>query len=340
MSASQTALLHQESRDQIRSRQCPTCFLCGARGELLYEGMEDSLFGAPGIWNFKLCPNSSCGLIWLDPMPLEEDIGNAYNSYHTHQQVVRRGLGKGLAESVEGMLRRTYNLVLLMTPISREREQLESMYVGSLPPGKVLDVGCGSGNRLARFRSLGWDAQGQEVDPAAAAEAQRVSGASVHLGPLEEAGFQEASFDAITMNHVIEHVYDPVRLLQECRRLLRRGGTLVTITPNAQSHGHDRFGTSWRGLEPPRHLHLFSPRTLYQVAVKAGFLKCDTWTSAARSSGPVLSKYKNEPFTLGRPSEGTNFKQGIMAALHQFRVTVAHRMYPHSGEECILKATK
>jgi SAM-dependent methyltransferase len=187
---------------------------------------------------------------------------------------------------------------------------------------------------------LGWDAQGQEVDPKAAAEARRISGVPVHLGRLEDAEFPDDSFDAITMNHVIEHVYDPVSLLQESRRILRIAGTLVITTPNVDSYGHDRFGATWRGLEPPRHLHLFSQRTLHQAALQAGFVKCDIWTSAANALGFVLGSYENEISSLAQPAGGASLKRKIKAAVCQFRMSVAHRRNPSSGEECVLKATK
>jgi len=271
-------------------------------------------------------------------MPREEDIKNAYASYHTHQGAPSRVAGKGAAAFIERILRRIHNLVFLATAVHRERERLGLMYVGSLSTGKILDVGCGNGSRLAAFRTLGWEAHGQEVDPQAAAQARRVSGVPVHLGRLEELGFPDGSFDAITMSHVIEHVHRPVNLLQECRRILRAGGTLVITTPNAESYGHSRFGSSWRGLEPPRHLHLFSQQTLHQVAAQAGFAKCDTWTSAANASGFVLGSYENEARALGRPTVAASLIRRIMAVVYQFRMSKAHRRYPSSGEECVLRA--
>lgn len=334
------ALQDQRFLDQIHSRACPTCFLCDTPGVLLHGGVKDNLFGAPGTWNFKRCPNQECGLVWLDPIPVEEDIRYAYSSYHTHHQVPPPGPRKGLEEFVERILREIHNLALQATPIRRERERLNSMFVGGLPPGRLLDVGCGDGNRLVRFRKLGWDAEGQEVDPEAAAEARRISGGPVHLGTLEDVGFPEASFDAITMNHVIEHVYDPVNLLRECRRILRTGAILVITTPNAESYGHDHFGASWRGLEPPRHLHLFSQHALLQTAVRAGFVKCETWTTAVNASGFVLGSYQNEATSLGQKVRTANLKPRIMAALYQIVMSVANRRHPNSGEECILKAAR
>ena len=63
----------QRAGDQIRTRPEPNCSACGAEGLLLYDGLEDRLFGAPGAWTMKRCPAQSCGLLWLDPAPLEEE---------------------------------------------------------------------------------------------------------------------------------------------------------------------------------------------------------------------------------------------------------------------------
>jgi len=92
----------------------------------------------------------------------------------------------------------------------------------------------------------------------------------VQLGSLEQQKFPAESFDAVTMSHVIEHVPEPIQTLSECARILRPGGRLFLWTPNHSSLGCRVFGKHWRGLEPPRHLHLFSPRSLKSLLNKAG----------------------------------------------------------------------
>jgi hypothetical protein len=77
--------ISESAGDVIRSEPCPRCYLCQTAGEMLYEGMRDRLFGAPGEWNLRRCPNRDCGLLRLDPMPLEADIGKAYADYFTHE---------------------------------------------------------------------------------------------------------------------------------------------------------------------------------------------------------------------------------------------------------------
>ena len=70
----------------IRHRPCPRYVLCGTQGRPLYGALRDRLFGAPGEWDLKQCPDSGCGLIWLDPMPVKEDIALAYQLYYTHSK--------------------------------------------------------------------------------------------------------------------------------------------------------------------------------------------------------------------------------------------------------------
>jgi hypothetical protein len=71
----------------IRVRPSPFCTMCGRRGEPLYHGLIDRVFDTPGRWNLKRCPDSACGLLWLDPIPVAEDIGKAYANYFTHNPV-------------------------------------------------------------------------------------------------------------------------------------------------------------------------------------------------------------------------------------------------------------
>src|SRR5262249_14249516 len=135
---------------------------------------------------------------------------------------------------------------------------------------RVLDVGCGSGVLLARMQALGWQVEGIEVDPDGV-NAARARGVQVRLGTLEQQKFIDNYFEAVHSAHVIEHVFDPLSLLRECYRILKPGGTLIVLTPNIASLGHKNFGYAWLNLDPPRHLVLFSVKTLGQAAKLAGF---------------------------------------------------------------------
>jgi 2-polyprenyl-3-methyl-5-hydroxy-6-metoxy-1,4-benzoquinol methylase len=93
----------------------------------------------------------------------------------------------------------------------------------------------------------------------------------VRLGSLEAQLYPDASFDAVLLSHVIEHVHEPQRLLREVVRILRPGGRLVVMTPNARGLGRRLYGAAWRGLEPPRHLTVLAPDSLRLLFMQAGF---------------------------------------------------------------------
>ena len=144
------------------------------------------------------------------------------------------------------------------------------LYVPFVPNGRLLDVGCGNGATMVTLQERGWRVRGIDFDPKAVAAAQ-TNGLDVSLGGLLEHRFPSKSFDTILVSHVIEHVPDPIAVLTECHRLLKPGGTLVALTPNADSRSHKMFGECWRGLEVPRHLHIFTPQSLATAARQAGF---------------------------------------------------------------------
>jgi SAM-dependent methyltransferase len=141
-----------------------------------------------------------------------------------------------------------------------------------LPPGggQLLDVGCGNGDFLSYMRGLGWSVRGLDFDPVAV-EACESQGITAFCGSLEEAQYEENQFDAITLGHVIEHVHDPEASLRACYRILKPGGLLYLETPNIESSGHQRWGKHWRGLEPPRHLIIFTPKSLAALTERTGF---------------------------------------------------------------------
>ena len=307
MSSSQPTLLDQRSPDHIRSRPCPACYLCGAPGVLLYEGVKDRLFEAPGVWALRRCANSECGLVWLDPKPLEEDIRKAYTGYYTHQ----RG-----SEPPSTFLRRVYHSVksnylsfkyhyrcgfeapfnfllggfMYLLPGRRATVDFAAFYLLAKPDGRLLDVGCGSGELLKGMHELGWQVEGVDFDPEAVRNAS-VKGLKVHLGSLAEQKFADNTFDAVIMSHLIEHVPDPRALLRECYRLLKPAGHLVIITPNVNGWGHRLYGVDWRGLEPPRHLHIFAPGPLKAVLRETGFHKVHLSTTIRAADFYFIASY-------------------------------------------------
>jgi len=270
----------------IQVHEVAFCLFCKAKGMILYEKMRDRLFGASGEWDLFRC--SQCGLVWLNPRPIFEHIEKTYLDYYTHVSdnansskprlaFLRNKVKHALLATVFGYdnlisdkSSQWFGKILGFIQPLRELAGLSVMNFPANKKGILLDVGCGNGGFLAWMRNLGWKVIGVEPDPEASKVALKKFGIDVYRCTLEEAGFPEKSFDAITLRHVVEHLPNPIATLAECRRVLKDNGQITVLTPNIESLGHSMFGRSWLLLDPPRHFYLFSPLTLRLCAQQAG----------------------------------------------------------------------
>jgi 2-polyprenyl-3-methyl-5-hydroxy-6-metoxy-1,4-benzoquinol methylase len=326
----------------IRTSPRPTCFLCGGEGRLLHHALVDRIFGAPGRWDLLQCSTPGCDLTWLAMMPVAEDLGLAYTSYYTHagpQENGRQRLPRALAAK-RLLLHTLRSRFLWRSGLVVEHDELDSMGLRLAPPGRILDVGCGSGTLLQRMRIAGWEVEGVDFDEKAIDRAWREYGLRVRHGDLHAACYPDKSFDAVTMNHLIEHVHDPIALLTESRRILRAGGRLVAVTPNIASWGHSRFGRNWRGLEPPRHLHLFSPTTLAETARRAGFARIEVRTACARAYAILLASLELERHGAHTMGADPSLVDGLRALRLHGQEWRSLQQRPESGDEILLVAHK
>jgi 2-polyprenyl-3-methyl-5-hydroxy-6-metoxy-1,4-benzoquinol methylase len=206
---------------------------------------------------------------------------------------------------------------------------------------KLLDVGCGNGQFLAKMRDLGWEVIGVEPDIMAVRVARESFGLNVHEGMINGADFPSDTFDAITMNHVIEHVLDPIGLFRECHRVLKSGGKLVVNTPNIESFGAHHFGNIWVHWDPPRHIHLFSLQALNTCVERTGLkaLKLRTTSNHARWVWQTSRlNYRN-----GTLLNGSSESSGLLLRLEGLAFLVMEDVLyvrEQAGEELVLVATK
>ena len=264
-------------------QRCPLCD--SNRRELLHQGLQDRIFFcAPGQWDLYECKD--CASAYLDPRPTAATIGLAYASYFTHQrdsgfsslspmEKIKRTLANGYRNYCYGTRERPASIIgILATLLMPTQKAIIDTGMRHLPRARagqrLLDLGCGSSIFLSRAHSAGWQVVGADFD-AKAVEAAQSSGFDVRLGGVEVFDPSLEQFDVITMAHVIEHLHRPLDVLKSCYALLKPGGFLWLETPNIASTGHRQYGASWRGLEPPRHLVLFSFASLQEQLTQAGF---------------------------------------------------------------------
>ncbi len=335
-------------KNEMRTRSFPVCYLCGTNGIDLYTGLTDRLFGSPGEWNLKRCPSADCELIWLDPMPLEEDISLAYRCYYTHQSAGKDECDKHNKSITTQIYQKLYRILAKATGLIKEQQDIRTRYLGDLLPGKLLEIGCGAGENLVLMRTLGWAVEGVEIDPIACIHARNVNGLTVQEGTLESRIYPDDSFDAITMNHVIEHVFDPVGTLKECFRILKPGGRVVVITPNAASWGHHEFQENWRGLEPPRHIHIFSPKSMNKTAEVAGFKLIEVRTTPANADVIIKASLYLKNLSGSNISNANENNLGYIQKIiwksrllqYHFREYYLWKINPNLGEEVVMICQK
>ncbi len=340
------------------SKNADDCYFCGCHGKKKYEEAVDHFFGSPGRWGMREC--EGCELLWIDPLPDSAVLSNAYATYYTHHdrnQGMSAGVFAGLraatlkyflgygSHSDRGgpLLERLRHWLLFLVPPLRDAFRSEYLGLSAERLGRLLDVGCGGGEFLLKMRELGWEVEGVETDPVAAGKAVRDFGLLVHSSSLQDASLPSGYFDVITLNHVIEHVEDPVALIRECSRLLRRGGRLVLMTPNMQSLGHKFFKQYWRGLEFPRHLKIFSERSLLLCTSLSGFKSVELRTTSRmarlifRDSARAFSRSSANRNTLLLNISGSRLAGILFQLLEQLLMSFGLKLL---GEEIFYEGSK
>jgi 2-polyprenyl-3-methyl-5-hydroxy-6-metoxy-1,4-benzoquinol methylase len=151
---------------------------------------------------------------------------------------------------------------------SSNRRRLRSIRrLAGATGGALLEVGVGTGSFLTHAASRGFSSLGCDLSAAICRRVEGETGKAVHCGPLTSlpAG---TLFDVIAMHHLLEHVSDPVALLQDARARLKPGGALQLAVPNADAWEARLRG--WNSYEP-YHLLYFTADTLRLTAERAGF---------------------------------------------------------------------
>ena len=306
------------------------CPLCGARHrwEPALVAVTDLKYGVEGIWDYRRC--AACGLVVLHPPRSDVDDGGYPAHYRQHaspgpagptpgrsrirRHARRRALAAlgysetGVAAERPSLLDRAWAGV----PVVRVSAQWGFLLVPSArPSGRLLDVGCGNGRFLVHMRALGWEVAGVEPDRQSAAIAAE-QGLNV-ARTVPEARRPPDGFDVVTMNHVVEHLGDPVAELRQIRDLCRPGAQLGIATPNWGALSRRVLGRHWYALEPPRHVVLFTSRTLKAAVEAAGFRVVSSATRSSRE-GAVAWRL-GSTYRSGRPWPRWALGAGAAASL-------------------------
>jgi SAM-dependent methyltransferase len=245
--ASQAAVLAPPERELVSCRVC--------------SGSPSTPYLSARGYTLVRC--DTCGLLYVNPQPSVKELEHIYAAFDQGDQW-RKG---------EEAFNRGVREVVL-----RFKEG-----------GGAMDVGSGSGNFLRCLRESGFRVFGVEPSETGCAYAKTVHGIDTFNGTVEAflASGTTRDFDVVTILNVLEHLKDPASTLLQLRQLLRSGGIVVIVVPDARLHAligraRQRLGFKdpfWMeterhplvGFDPPHHLCSFEPRTLSQLVRRSGF---------------------------------------------------------------------
>jgi SAM-dependent methyltransferase len=236
-----------------------------------------------------------CGLLYKDPLPAEF-IRRHYDDVYTHDEV--------------------------SSHIDRHRRALFERFLVAVPPfggGRLLDVGCGTGEFPALARDHGWQAEGVEVSELGASLARR-RGLVVHA---DAGALPDARFDAVTLWNVVDFFLRPVEQLRELHRVLAPGGLVFVRTPNAVFQL-----AAWRLSRV-----VVWPPSLARLVADAHFFQPLVWTAPTLrrlllSAGFTDVRVDNSPLTHGDPYRASSAtRERLVAGVKRLVESVAGGLY-------------
>ena len=199
--------------------------------------------------------NNDTGLHFVHPQPSSDEIAAIYNKDYFAK-------GNKYAPSVKGIER---------PQLVNDKRRIK-MIKHHVSSGRLLDVGCAKGDFLGVAKDSGFEVSGVEVSEYAALEAKEKYGIPVEIGTLEQARFEEASFDIITLWDVIEHLPNPHDTISYVSRFLKPGGFFFVSTGDISSMYARTIGKHWHLMTPPEHLFFFTPDSISALLEEHGLI--------------------------------------------------------------------
>ena len=234
----------------IHYERCP---VCGA--STIHPVLEAKDYTVSGE-TFSIWHCDACTARFTQDVPTKEAIGPYYQSdaYISH------------SDTKEGLVNRLYHQVREIT-LQSKRKLVQR--ASGKTNGHLLDIGCGTGAFLNTMHLSGWTVKGLEPDPGA----RKVAATRYNLSVDPTDGLfalPPASYDVITLWHVLEHVHDLRPYIDHFRQLLKPDGTLFIAVPNYTSLDAAHYGPTWAAYDVPRHLYHFSPKSMDHLLQPSG----------------------------------------------------------------------
>jgi 2-polyprenyl-3-methyl-5-hydroxy-6-metoxy-1,4-benzoquinol methylase len=245
------------------------CPICNSTKFNYLLTSHDNHYGVQGEFDHFAC--SDCTALFLNPMPTEKFLSNAYPSdYYAYQRL------KGNLR-----LRNLVKKIIFVNSNTKDPKFKTS--------GKILDIGCGSGEFLLGMKKKGWSTYGVEPSKSAAALGNQYD-LNIHNGTLLTSNYSDAFFDYIRSNHSLEHIPNPHENLKEIARIIKPGGKLFIGVPNTDGFAFSFFKQFWWNLTAPQHPINYNSRSLQALVLPYGFKRVSECTNSSYAG--LLGSYQ------------------------------------------------
>jgi SAM-dependent methyltransferase len=243
-----------------------TCRVCHATGPHDVHHARELMHGTRDTFDYFEC--AACGTVQIMTVPAAAALQRYYpEDYYSFAQRQRSALSQwfvtqrdrhvlGLSNVAGGLLNR-----IRRDPILQVLAQ-----AGLRPEQRMLDVGCGAGRLLDRFARAGFRSV-MGVDPFIAGDMRTAAGVPIRKAHLHEI---TGTFDVIMFNHSLEHVPDPVSILEQAVQRLAPAGAILVRVPTPSSDAWKLYRTDWVQLDAPRHIVLPSRAGASIMAQRVG----------------------------------------------------------------------
>lgn len=234
------------------------CNLCGADDfEIVYPPRYEDSNPDELIENFR----SSGDEILLDQLVRCNQCDLMYLNPRLREEVIITGYSEGEDPTFVSQIK------------GRERTFMKSLdLIEQYKPqkGHILDIGTAGGSFLAVARDAGWEVAGCEPNLWLCEWSKEHYGLDVTPGTVFDMHLENDSFDVITLWDVLEHTPDPTRVLKECSRVLKPGGSLIINVPDMDALVTRLMGRKYVFLLSI-HLYYFAPKSMEDMLTRTGF---------------------------------------------------------------------
>ncbi len=265
---------------KLQKVDCPFCHSSGY--DVYIKGAKELYNNTGEIFDVVKCRD--CSFIYTNPRPTKETMNYFYpDSAGYYQPALDDGIN---SDSFKGrilgsILKHCFNyevdasygaFVAQLLKFLLSRKDILLRIPKFVKGGRLLDIGCSWGGYLSQMQDYGWDVYGTEINENAVKYAHEKLGLeNIRQGFFEDLSWEQDFFDAVNMNMVLEHLYDPDENLRLVNSAMKQNGQLIIVVPDISGVEARLYKDKAYTLQVPQHLNHFSPKTITNFLNKAGF---------------------------------------------------------------------